>query len=119
MRGLLEIACRNLAAYSDMKEHVCDLQLCASKFEQSQHVLFSADKTYTLLDLLWSPSPGKGCSFVSLSSKASNKHSGGDSHLLLIEDMARKLLMEDEVAAVLRHCTRVRSIPHACQGVLI
>ncbi|XP_015668913.1 PDZ domain-containing protein 7 [Protobothrops mucrosquamatus] len=49
---------------------------------------------------------GKGCSFVSLSSKASNKHSGGDSHLLLIEDMARKLLMEDEVAAVLRHCTR-------------
>ncbi|KAL7990660.1 hypothetical protein Chor_014090 [Crotalus horridus] len=89
-----------------MKEHVCDLQLCASRFKQSQHVLFSANKTYTLLDLLWSPSPGKGCSFVSLSSKASNKHSGGDSHLLLIEDMARKLLMEDEVAAVLRHCTR-------------
>ncbi|XP_053243405.1 PDZ domain-containing protein 7 [Podarcis raffonei] len=29
-----------------------------------------------------------------------------ESHLLLIEDMARKLLMEDEVAAVLRHCTR-------------
>ncbi|KAM3834861.1 PDZ domain-containing protein 7 isoform 3-T3 [Vipera latastei] len=49
---------------------------------------------------------GKGCSFVSLSSKAPEKHSVGDSHLLLIEDMARKLLMEDEVAAVLRHCTR-------------
>ncbi|ETE73190.1 PDZ domain-containing protein 7, partial [Ophiophagus hannah] len=54
----------------------------------------------------------KGPSFASLSSKASDKHSGGepsktiDSHLLLIEDMARKLLMEDEVAAVLRHCTR-------------
>uniref|UniRef100_A0A8C6Y354 PDZ domain-containing protein 7 n=1 Tax=Naja naja TaxID=35670 RepID=A0A8C6Y354_NAJNA len=65
-----------------------------------------------LLDLLWSPSPEKGRSFVSLSSKASDKHSGGepsktiDSHLLLIEDMTRKLLMEDEVAAVLRHCTR-------------
>ncbi|XP_060538843.1 PDZ domain-containing protein 7 isoform X2 [Pantherophis guttatus] len=54
----------------------------------------------------------KGRSFVSLSSKGSDKHSGDepskiiDSHLLLIEDMARKLLMEDEVAAVLRHCTR-------------
>ncbi|XP_007424999.1 PDZ domain-containing protein 7 [Python bivittatus] len=57
----------------------------------------------------------KGCS-VSLSSKASvlssDKHRGSesgktiDSHLLLIEDMAKKLLMEDEVAAVLRHCTR-------------
>ncbi|XP_063163140.1 PDZ domain-containing protein 7 [Candoia aspera] len=58
----------------------------------------------------------KGCSFMSLRSKASvpssNKHSGRepsktiDSHLLLIEDTARKLLMEDEVAAVLRHCSR-------------
>ncbi|XP_070608951.1 PDZ domain-containing protein 7 [Erythrolamprus reginae] len=54
----------------------------------------------------------KGRSFTSLSSKGSDKHSACepsktiDSHLLLIEDMARKLLMEDEVAAVLRHCTR-------------
>uniref|UniRef100_A0A8C5RG47 PDZ domain containing 7 n=1 Tax=Laticauda laticaudata TaxID=8630 RepID=A0A8C5RG47_LATLA len=44
--------------------------------------------------------------------KAFDKYSGSepsktiDSHLLLIDDMARKLLMEDEVAAVLRHCTR-------------
>ncbi|XP_054839887.1 PDZ domain-containing protein 7 [Eublepharis macularius] len=36
-----------------------------------------------------------------------SEHSTGpESHLMLIEDMARKLLMEDEVAAVLRHCTR-------------
>ncbi|XP_058045103.1 PDZ domain-containing protein 7 [Ahaetulla prasina] len=54
----------------------------------------------------------KGRSFASPSSKGSDKHSGDepsktiDSHLLLVEDMARKLLMEDEVAAVLRHCTR-------------
>ncbi|XP_032081524.1 PDZ domain-containing protein 7 [Thamnophis elegans] len=65
-----------------------------------------------LLGFLWSPSPEKGRSFMSLSSKGSDKHSGSepskiiDSHLLLIEVMARKLLMEDEVAAVLRHCSR-------------
>nr|XP_020646454.1 PDZ domain-containing protein 7 isoform X1 [Pogona vitticeps] len=58
----------------------------------------------------------KGRPFTSLSSKASvlssPQHNGSEhskvleSHLLLIEDMARKLLMEDEVAAVLRHCNR-------------
>ncbi|XP_028586295.2 PDZ domain-containing protein 7 [Podarcis muralis] len=52
----------------------------------------------------------KGRLFPSLGS--SSQYNGTErskvteSHLLLIEDMARKLLMEDEVAAVLRHCTR-------------
>ncbi|XP_062988630.1 PDZ domain-containing protein 7 [Elgaria multicarinata webbii] len=58
----------------------------------------------------------KGRPFTSLGSKASvlsppqpngSEHRKvTESHLLLIEDMARKLLMEDEVAAVLRHCIR-------------
>ncbi|XP_077205646.1 PDZ domain-containing protein 7 [Paroedura picta] len=45
----------------------------------------------------------------SLSSPQPNgceRSAGPESHLMLIEDMAQKLLMEDEVAAVLRHCTR-------------
>ncbi|XP_066476426.1 PDZ domain-containing protein 7 [Tiliqua scincoides] len=58
----------------------------------------------------------KGRFFASLglrdSPLSSPQHNGSEhssateSHLLLIQDMARKLLMEDEVAAVLRHCTR-------------
>ncbi|XP_062832400.1 PDZ domain-containing protein 7 [Anolis carolinensis] len=58
----------------------------------------------------------RGYTFSPLGSKisllSSPQHNGSEhskvteSHLLLIEDMAKKLLMEDEVAAVLRHCTR-------------
>ncbi|XP_053162571.1 PDZ domain-containing protein 7 isoform X2 [Hemicordylus capensis] len=58
----------------------------------------------------------KGHFFTSLAVKDSMlsfpQHNGSEhssateSHLLLIEAMARKLLMEDEVAAVLRHCSR-------------
>ncbi|XP_061492173.1 PDZ domain-containing protein 7 [Rhineura floridana] len=52
----------------------------------------------------------KGRPFASLGS--SPQYNGSEcskvteSHLLLVEDMAKKLLVEDEVAAVLRHCTR-------------
>lgn len=69
--------------------------------------------------ILGACSPEKGRLFTSVSSKASvlssPQHNGSEhtkvleSHLLLIEDMARKLLMGDELAAVLRHCNRVSS----------
>ncbi|XP_042314433.1 PDZ domain-containing protein 7 [Sceloporus undulatus] len=64
----------------------------------------------------WTLKREKGRPFSPLGSKASllssphhndsERSKVTESHLLLIEDMAKKLLMEDEVAAVLRHCIR-------------
>lgn len=58
----------------------------------------------------------KDSSLSSPQHNGSEQGTGPKSHLMLIEDMARKLLMEDEVAAVLRHCTRVRGT-HGWEGL--